>query len=149
MSDVNRHVAYLEGLAAGMRLSEDSDEGRLFRGLVDALRAIGEDLEAMGSRQQYLEDYVSDLDDRLCALEAAVLPEDEDEDEELGLICPNCGFVFDVDEAGVAPLDDGDADLVCPGCGQPLEWDDEAQAGAAADGAAGGEAGAAARPGES
>lgn len=128
MSDVNRQVAYLEGLAAGMRLDEDSDEGRLFRGLVEALRAIGEELEAMGSRQEYFEDYLSDLDDRICALEAAVLPEgDEEDEEELGLICPNCGFVFDPEEAGVAPLDDEASDLVCPECGQPLDaWDDDA-----------------------
>lgn len=124
MTELRKHVAYLEGLTEGLRLDERSDQGKLVRALVDALRAVGEELEALGARQQYLEDYASDLDDRLSEVEDVVLPEAED-DEDADVICPNCGYAFALDEAqGTTDVDD-DLDLVCPECGQPLDAPEE------------------------
>lgn len=120
MSDLRKHIAYLEGLAEGLRLDPESDQGKMFHGVIEALRALSQDLASIASRQEYLEEYASDLDDRVCALEACALPADADEaadDEELELVCPSCGYVFPVDDQ---VEDDEELDLVCPECGESV-----------------------------
>lgn len=126
MTELRKQIAYLEGLAEGMRLDADSDQGKLFRGLVSALDAVRQELEAVSSRQQFLEDYASDLEDRVIAVEDVVFPdvdEVEDEDDEdlddLDVECPNCGYVFALSD-GEVEVDDEAFDVVCPECGQPL-----------------------------
>ena len=124
-------VAYLKGLMEGMKVDENSDNGKLFALMADIL-------EELANNVADLEDYVAELteqvyavDEDLNALEEDFYEEwDEDEDdcdccdccdcdEELyDVTCPSCGEDFEVDEDTL--LDGG---VECPGCGEHLEFD--------------------------
>ena len=131
-------VAYMKGLMEGMKIDENSDNGKLFA-------LIAEVLDDLSNNVADLEDYVAELteqvdavDEDLNSLEEDFYEEwDEDEDccdccdcgddEYYDVTCPSCGEDFEVDEDTL--LDGG---VECPACGEHLEFDfdedDEADA---------------------
>ena len=125
-------VAYIKGLMEGMKIDESSDNGKLFKLIVDILGDLSNDVANIEDYVAELTEQVDAVDEDLNTLEEDFYEEwDEDEcdcdcdcdccdcDEEYyDVTCPSCGEDFEVDED---TLLDGGVD--CPACGEHLEFD--------------------------
>ena len=131
MSNLSDRVAYLKGLAEGLKLDTDKNEGKLIAKILELLSDVTAKLEAVQEEQDDLSDYVEAIDNDLSDLEDLVYDDedeagddedddlDEDEDEDDNVVeytCPHCGeeMTFEVDSF------DFDEDYLCPNCHQPL-----------------------------
>lgn len=128
---VTEKVAYLKGLAEGLKLDEDSDETKLFKAMFDVLddlaltvsdlednlELVGEQVDSVDEDLDYLESYVYDDEDD-------DYDDDDDEyDDELDsdlyeVECPACGEKIYLDESIIS-----DGSIDCPSCGESLEFD--------------------------
>ena len=138
--------AYLKGLMDGMKLSTDSDEGKMIAAIVELLGdvtktltdvqettiAISDELDEIEDDLDAIEDFIMDLDDE------DEYDEEDDEDDDFDwededdldegfdfgdpettvyeVRCA-CGSVIDFDEE---TLEKGS--IVCPDCGEVLEF---------------------------
>lgn len=132
MSNLSDKVAYLRGLAEGMKLSAESDEGRLITEIIGVLGEVSRSVSDLEEAQGEINEYVDSIDEDLSELEQRIdeldgLDEDddafdeddddEDDDEDamfLECVCPACKAVFYIgaDEVGE------DVQHVCPHCGE-------------------------------
>jgi len=130
MSNLSDRVSYLKGLAEGLKLDTEKNEGKLIEKILDALADITAEINSIREDHDDLSSYVEAIDNDLSDLEDAVLEDDdfedeeddedeEDEEEDDNLVeytCPHCGeeMTFEVDSF------DFDEDYLCPNCHQPL-----------------------------
>ena len=130
MSNLSDRVSYLKGLAEGLKLDTEKNEGKLIEKILELLGDISGEIEALKEDHDDLSSYVEAIDNDLSDLEDAVLEDDdsdysdeddeeEEEDNDDGLVeytCPHCGeeMTFEVDSF------DFDEDYLCPNCHQPL-----------------------------
>ena len=124
---ISEKVAYLKGLAEGLKLDEETKEGKLIAGIIDVLDAMAEEFADVESEIIDLEDGLdavsedlSDVEETLYfALDEDEDDEDEDDDDELFVTtCPCCEEEVVFDEDVLA-----DGEVVCPNCGERLEFD--------------------------
>ena len=119
-------VAYLRGLAEGMKLDSSTNEGKLTLAIIDTLDDIALTVSDLEDTVAELSAQVDEIDDDLGELEDEVYSdgcddEDEDFDDTLYEVeCPSCGDIICLDEE---MLDEGEID--CPNCGEKLEFDFE------------------------
>jgi len=135
MSKMGEKVAYLKGLAEGMRLDAESDQGKLMLAMIDAMEAFADGHEEMGEQLGELQQYVEEIDSDVSDLEEVLFSEEEDEDDEDeeddeddedgdGLIeyeCPHCGTVVFFDEEAF----DMEEKHLCPNCHRNVFDDDD------------------------
>ena len=119
MSNLSDRVSYLKGLAEGLKLDTEKNEGKLIEKILELLADMTEEMAAMHSDHDELSEYVEAIDNDLSDLEDAVMGDEEDEEEDDGRVeytCPHCGeeMTFEVDSF------DFDEDYLCPNCHQPL-----------------------------
>ena len=135
---ISEKVAYLKGLMEGMNLSADSNEGKLFRAIVDVLAEIALEVEDLTDEVMELGDGLDVISDDLGDVEDIIydeddeddeddddyeeLDEDEDDEEEecYATTCPECEEEIFFDDS---VLEDGKVE--CPNCGATLEFDPE------------------------
>ncbi len=123
---ITEKVAYLRGLAEGMKLDSSTNEGKLTLAIIDTLDDIALTVSDLEDTVAELSAQVDEIDDDLGELEDEVYSdgcddEDEDFDDTLYEVeCPNCGDIICLDEE---MLDEGEID--CPNCGEKLEFDFE------------------------
>ena len=123
---ITEKVAYLRGLAEGMKLDSSTNEGKLTLAIIDTLDDIALTVSDLEDTVAELSAQVDEIDDDLGELEDEVYSEvcdDEDEDFDDTLYeveCPSCGDIICLDEE---MLDEGEID--CPNCGEKLEFDFE------------------------
>ena len=110
MDKLTDKVAYLLGLAEGMKLSADVPEQKLMLKMLEVLRDFGEYCEELRHDHDELAEYVSNIDEDLEEVEAALFDE-EDEDE--------CGGGHDADEDAL----EGEMEYECPHCGYETKFD--------------------------
>ena len=124
---ISEKVAYLKVLAEGLKLDEETKEGKLIAGIIDVLDAMAEEFADVESEIIDLEDGLdavsedlSDVEETLYfALDEDEDDEDEDDDDELFVTtCPCCEEEVVFDEDVLA-----DGEVVCPNCGERLEFD--------------------------
>ena len=127
---ISEKVSYLKGLMEGMNLSADSNEGKLFRAIVDVLDEIALEVEDLTDEVMELGDGLDVISDDLGDVEDIVYDEDEDDYEELdededdeeeecyATTCPECEEEIFFDDT---MLEDGE--IICPNCGAKLEFD--------------------------
>lgn len=135
MSKMGEKVAYLKGLAEGMRLDAGSDQGKLLLAMIDAMEAFASEHEDTCAQLDELQQYVEEIDSDVSDLEEALFSEDEDDEEDEddgeddddedgdGLIeyeCPHCGTVVFFDEEAF----DMEEKHLCPNCHRSI-FDDE------------------------
>ena len=117
--NIGEKVAYLKGIAEGIKVGEKSEEGKILIKIIDILTEISYELEDLQNAQDVLEDFVDELDEDLGEIEEEVFDMDDNEDDEdiLEIECPNCEAVieFEVDEIS----DDGK--ITCPECDEEIE----------------------------
>lgn len=116
---VAEKVAYLKGLADGLKLDASKDEGKLIYAVIDALEGVAEELDALRQEQDELSETLDAVSDDLADVEE--LFSDDDNEACYAATCPACQETVYFDE-GV--LEDGE--ILCPNCGQKLEFDFEA-----------------------
>lgn len=138
-----KKLAYLKGLAEGLKISDETPEGKLLLKLVDAVSQIADELEDLEYLHDELELRVDEIDEDLADLEDYIFEDDDeddeyyddddddfddfdefdDDDEFFEIECPSCGedVLIDFDM-----LDD-EKGIVCPNCHESitLEFDDD------------------------
>lgn len=114
-------MGYLRGLADGMNLDEAQDQqGKLLSALVDVVEELAEQTAANEEAVKELHEQLDELTESLDVLETLVVDsfEDEDDEEEYEVECPNCGGAILLDgetlESGV---------VTCPSCEKKFEID--------------------------
>ena len=124
-------IAYIKGLADGMKLDESKDEVKLIKEIIAALEDVAYDIEeqdeVIGEMQEQLDAVDEDLDE----LEEFVYEDFDDcdccdddcdcgccDDDYFEVECPACGEVICLDES---ILDEGS--IECPACHETLEFD--------------------------
>ena len=132
---LSERTAYLKGLMEGMKIDTETNEGKLFKAIVDTLDDMAltvSDLEDVGDA---VCDELDSIEEDLDTIEEYLLDdEDDDEEEEEDWDdedefdfgdetiyegkCPSCGSVINLDED---MLEAGSID--CPDCGEELEFD--------------------------
>ena len=124
--EISEKVAYLKGLAEGLKLDEETKEGKLIAGIIDVLDAMAEEFADMEDEMIDLEDGLDAVSDDLSDVEEtlyfALDDDEEDDDEDDGELfvttCPCCEEEVVFDES---VLEDGE--VICPNCGERLEFD--------------------------
>ena len=124
--DISEKVAYIKGLAEGMKLDDSTDTGKIIHAIVDVLDDMALAIEDIENTQDELSELVDILDEDLGEIESDFYEaEDDDEDEEdidlddmYEVTCPYCGEVTYINEDMA-----NEGGMECPGCGEKLEFD--------------------------
>ena len=109
MSKVGEKVAYLKGLAEGLGVNDETEQGKLMLAMIDTLEALAKNSEETDERVGELSEYVEEIDSDVSDLEEALFSEED------GLIeyeCPHCGTVIFFDENAF----DMEEEHLCPNC---------------------------------
>ena len=147
---ISEKSAYLKGLMDGLKLSTETDEGKMIAAIVDLLGdltrkvtdiedttiAISDELDEIEEDLDAIEDFIMDYEEDEEDDEYYEDEEDYDEDEDFEegfdfgdedstiyeVVCPVCAEIVNFDEE---TLEKGS--IVCPDCGEVLEvsLDDE------------------------
>ena len=136
---ITERVAYLKGLAEGMNLDKNSNEGKLFAAVIDTLEDIALELADTTDRLDIIDSDLADVEDMIYEEDDETdfgpgafsdWDDDDDDDEDDGVYefeCPNCHETVYFDDSIFD--DDEDFELECPACGAKLdslfEFDDE------------------------
>ena len=133
-------AAYLKGLAEGLGIDRDSDEGKLMHAMIDVIGELAKDIEDLEANTADLADAIDDIGDDMAYLEDLCYGTAEEDDTpstcggdcsscsgcadepEYEVTCPECGWIGTVYEDD---LEFGS--ILCPECGTELgfEEDDE------------------------
>ena len=127
--------AYLKGLMEGMKLSTETDEGKMIAAIVELLGDVTKTLGDVQETTIAISDELDEIEDDLDAIEDFIMSMDEDEyedddfedddddfdfgDEETTIyeVTCACGEVIAFDEE---TLEEGS--IVCENCGETLEF---------------------------
>lgn len=137
MSKMGEKVAYLKGLADGLGVNAETDQGKLMLAMLDTLQELAAHCDETEEALAELQEYVDEIDSDVGDLEEALLSEaeddeyddddeedDEDDEDEEGLIeyeCPHCGTVIFFDEEAF----DMEQEHLCPNCNRKVFEEDE------------------------
>lgn len=124
-------VAYLKGLIEGLQIDDTKPEGKIIKAMSDILEDMALTVADLEDEVDSLDEYVSDIDEDLAAIEDIAYEDDEDDDEDYDddedsedwedeyddddtefyeVMCPHCGEVVYLDES----IDPGH--VTCPAC---------------------------------
>ncbi|MBO7408137.1 MAG: hypothetical protein J6V14_10970 [Clostridia bacterium] len=127
MGYLSERVNYVKGLMEGMKFDTNTDEGKLFKALIDIVEDLAISAEDLEDTQDQILDVIDEYEERIDDLEAEVFDEEYyDEDIDEPLTCPECGAELDFDELDI---DESVRSFKCPECGTKIdiEWlDDDA-----------------------
>lgn len=118
MMTITEKVAYLKGLAEGVKLDESTNEGKLITKMIDVLDDIALTVSDLEDSLAEIGQQVDEIDDDLSAIEEEWYDEDEEDGDIWEVECPKCGDTICVDSD---MLEEGS--INCPGCGENLEFD--------------------------
>lgn len=115
--------AYLKGLMDGLKLDQETNEGKMIAGIVDLLHDMASTVSDLEENAIAVSDELDEIEDDLDAIEEFLMEEDdedddyEDEDDDYGF-ADDDGEDFDYDEDVIY-------DVTCPNCGEELHLDEE------------------------
>ena len=132
---ISERISYVKGLADGMKLDTESNEGKLISAIIDILADISEEIDAINEEQFDMADQLDEVDEDLSTLEEIIYDDDEDEcgcgcgcdcddddcdcdDEVYEIECPVCNNIIYLDAEMLEEVG-----MVCPNCGTDLEFD--------------------------
>jgi len=129
MENLGQKISYLKGLAEGLGVSANTNEGRLIVGIIDVLDEIAASLSDLETSYADLNEYVESIDQDMQDIEETVYGpdddcdccdeddddyDDEEEDDDTDYIeveCPNCHETVYFEEEVF-----DDEDVTCPNC---------------------------------
>ena len=132
---LSERTAYLKGLMEGMKIDTESNEGKLFKAIIDTLDDMALTVSDMEDVVDAVCDELDSIEEDLDTIEEYLLDEEDEDDEEdwddeeddefdfgdetiYEVKCPTCGSIINLDED---MLEAGTID--CPDCGEELEFD--------------------------
>lgn len=120
MAELTNRAAYLKGLADGMKLDTEKNEGKLFAEIIDILNDMAVAVESLDAEQGFLADQIEELDEEIEVIGNEVFDEyyDAEDDEEFEIRCQGCG-----ENIIVTTEDLMDGEILCPSCGETIEFD--------------------------
>ena len=141
---ISEKSAYLKGLMDGLKLSTETDEGKMIAAIVDLLGDLTRKVTDIEDTTIAISDELDEIEEDLDAIEDFIMDEDDDDfedededwddedeefeegfdfgDEETTIYEVECicGEVINFDEE---TLEEGS--IICPNCGETLEFDVE------------------------
>ncbi len=130
MEYLYERVAYLKGLAEGMKVDETADQGKLILKIIDVLNDFADAINELSESQNELDEYVEAIDEDLSALEDDLCfdeddecddPDDDDDCDYVEVKCPHCKEFVYLDE----DLVDSGKEVICPNCHEAIEFESE------------------------
>lgn len=121
---LKRDLSYIQGILEGDEKHHQHVEYKAVHRLLDIVDQLVEAVEQLDRRQLELEEYVEAIDEDLNDLELLVYEDDdfdEEFDEPVHVICPECGEDVVVEEED---LENDSIELLCPKCNTVLELKD-------------------------
>ena len=125
--DICEKIAYIKGLAEGLKLDENTNEGKILAAVIDVLGDITEEICDIEDGCDAMLEQIDAVDEDLSAVEELIYDEDDDcdcddccdcDDDLYEVECPQCHDVIYLDEDMLA-----DEGITCPNCGTELEFD--------------------------
>jgi DNA-directed RNA polymerase subunit RPC12/RpoP len=143
MNYLKEKVAYLKGLAEGMQLDYTTNEGKLFKAIMEVLDDMALAVDDIEEVQEQLSEQVDEMDEDLAEIESLIYDldndddyddddedededddedEDEDEDDEYEeevfaeFDCPHCGETVNLQDAFMKK-----DTVLCPHCNKEIE----------------------------
>ena len=112
--------AYLKGLMEGLKLNQETAEGKMIAAIVDLLHDMASTVSDLEENAIAVSDELDEIEDDLDAIEEYLMDEDEDDDYEDDDydFADDDGEDFDYDEDVIY-------DVTCPNCGEELHLDEE------------------------
>lgn len=141
-SQLRERVAYLQGLARGLRADSGSREAEILTEVLDVMGSLVHGLDRLRAQQQELSEYVDAVDQDLADLEedvhgvrvyerpdgtvvaeAGTVPgaSEPGPGRFVAVECPGCGRTVYFNEEY---LDDDQLEITCPDCGE-IVWDSD------------------------
>lgn len=123
MSYLTEKAQYLKGLADGMKLDKETNEGKLFSAILEMLEDTALAMEEVVDIQDEMQEQLNEVDEDLADVEDEIYGEDEDDDfydcddEGIFMTCPKCGDDIYVEYDAISD----DCTVVCPNCGEEIE----------------------------
>ena len=141
---ISEKSAYLKGLMDGLKLTTETDEGKMIAAIVDLLGDMAKKVTDIEETTIAISDELDEIEEDLDAIEDFIMADDDeddewefededewDEDEEYEegfdfgdedstiyeVECPVCGEIINFDEE---TLEAGS--IACPNCGESLEF---------------------------
>ena len=116
--------AYLKGLMDGLKLSTETDEGKMIASIVDLLGDLCKKVTDIEETTIAISDELDEIEEDLDAIEDYIMDEEDDYDEW------DDEEEYDDDEEYEEGFDFGDEDSIiyeveCPVCGEIINFDDE------------------------
>lgn len=136
MESLSQRISYLKGLAEGLGVSANTNEGRLIVGIIDVLNEMADSLSELEASHADLNEYVESIDQDMQDIEETVYGSDDDEDDDeiddddddddddanfIEVECPCCHETVYFDEE----VFDDDEDVTCPNCDKSVLVEDE------------------------
>jgi DNA-directed RNA polymerase subunit RPC12/RpoP len=120
MSYLKEKVSYVKGLFDGMKIDETTNEGKLFKSIIDLLNEVALEMDDVEEVQESLSEQIDAIDEDLAEIEKDFYDEDDDYDDSIE--CPHCGEEFDIDEDVIS---EETLAIECPNCKEKIEinWD--------------------------
>ena len=132
---LSERTAYLRGLMEGMKIDTETNEGKLFKAIIETLDDMALTVGDMEDVVDAVCDELDSIEEDLDTIEEYLLDEEDEDDEEdwddeeddefdfgdetiYEVKCPTCGSIINLDED---MLEAGTID--CPDCGEELEFD--------------------------
>lgn len=122
---VTEKVAYLRGLCEGMAIDESTNEGKLFKEIINVLEDMAYSVADIEDGLDEISEEIEAIDEDLEEFEKELYgeddaeDEDEDEDDEIyEVTCPNCNEKICMDYDMLC-----DGEIECPNCGEHLEFE--------------------------
>ena len=121
MSELTNKASYLKGLADGMKLDTEKNEGKLLAEIIDFLSMISEKMELLDDEQGFIADKLDEMEEVIDIIGESVYGDDDcdcDCDEDFCITCESCGEQFEITDEDLM-----DGSINCPNCGQEIEFD--------------------------
>ena len=132
---LSERTAYLKGLMEGMKIDTETNEGKLFKAIIETLDDMALTVSDMEDVVDAVCDELDSIEEDLDTIEEYLLDEEEDDDDDdyedededdfdfgdeviYEVKCPVCNAVINLDED---MLEAGS--IECPDCGEELEFD--------------------------
>ena len=140
---ISEKSAYLKGLMDGLKLSTETDEGKMIAAIVDLLGDLTRKVTDIEDTTIAISDELDEIEEELDAIEDFIMDYEDDEDYEdyddeddfddeeyeegfdfgdedstiYEVVCPACNEIINFDEE---TLEKGS--IICPDCGETLEF---------------------------
>jgi len=128
MNHLSEKVSYLRGLAEGLKIGEETKEGKILVKIIEILDDMALAVSELDVKLAELDDYVESIDEDLADVEEQIYVDDEDEEDDeendysyIEVECPHCHEVVYFDQK----LFEDEEEIVCPNCHELIYGDED------------------------